>query len=501
MENILTITNISRSFPGVKALDRISLSVKQGEIHALMGENGAGKSTLIKIISGAISPDTGGQISYKGQPILHNSPSLAKRLGIGVVHQEFYLIRELSVAENIMLHHYPSRRGFVDWKILYNRIEQLLQELEFEIDPRSKVKNLSIAEQQMVEITKCLSQNAELIIMDEPTAALTIQERSKLYRTIGKLHDKHLTIIYISHAIDEVFSLADRISILRDGKFVTCLERKQFDWNRLIELMVGRSIDHEFPTRECNSGDKVVLSVRSLSNQTVFRDIAFDLKEGEVLGLAGLVGAGRTELIKALYGADPHAQGEIRILGRKSNICSPHVAKSAGLGFVPENRKEEGLVLSLAVRQNMSLPSLDKITRFGFLKKKQEEKKLQHYIHRLNIKTPSLRQRVNNLSGGNQQKIVLAKWLLAGSTILFMDEPTRGIDVGAKYEIYLLIDELVRSGVSVLLVSSELPELLALADRILVLSNGSITGEFERENFDAEIIMSCAFNLEQSEVN
>jgi ribose transport system ATP-binding protein len=492
-KNILVMKNISKKFPGVKALDNVNFYVRKGEIHGLMGENGAGKSTLIKILDGAYTLEKGGEIWFKGKLVQNNSPILSKKLGISTIHQEFNLIPELTVGENIFLYDYPIRRGLIDWKTLFEESRKYLKDIGCDIDPAAKVKTLSVAQQQMVEISSSISQNAELIIMDEPTAPLTKREIDILFKLIRHLKERGITIIYISHNIEEVLTLAERITVLRDGKVVNCISSKELNQNQLIELMVGRSFKNAFPPRKGKPMKEIMLSVRNLSDGHKLKNISFDLKKGEVLGLAGLVGSGRTEILRAVYSADPGISGEIELKGKIINITSPEEAKKNGIGLLPENRKKEGFIPLMSVQHNISLPAIDKIQRFGVVLNKEETKLAENFVKKLDIRTPSLEQLVIRLSGGNQQKVVLAKWLAEGTPIIMLDEPTRGIDVGAKYDIYILIDKLTQEGISVILITSELPELLALSDRILVMHNSRINGEFKKEQFKAEDIMACAF--------
>lgn len=492
-DNILVMKNISKNFPGVRALDKVDFFVQKGEIHGLMGENGAGKSTLIKILMGAYTSEREGEIWFKGNLIQNNSPILSKKLGITTIHQEFNLVPELTVGENIFLYDYPIRRGLVYWKKLFKESKRFLYEVGCDIDPSLKVKNLSVAQQQMVEIASIISQNAELIIMDEPTAPLTKREVDILFNLIHRLKKRGITIIYISHNIGEVLTLADRITVLRDGKVVNCLTAKDLDQYKLIELMVGRTFENTFPPRHGKPKNEIILSVKNISDGHKLKNISFNLKKGEVLGLAGLVGSGRTELLRAIYGADPGISGEIKLGGKLIKITSPKEAKQNGIGLLPENRKEEGLIPLMTVQQNICLAAIDKVQHFGLVLNKEETRLAKDFVTKLDIKTPSLEQLVVRLSGGNQQKVVLAKWLAEGTPIIMLDEPTRGIDVGAKYDIYVLIDQLTLEGISIILITSELPELLALSDRILVMHDGRVNGEFKNKQFEAEKIMACAF--------
>ncbi len=477
-EPILEMKNISKSFPGVVALDNVSLSIRKGEIHALCGENGAGKSTLMKILYGIYHADSG-EIWIKGSRRIIPSPLKAQENGLSIIFQEFNLVDTLSVAENIFLGRLKTgRNGKVDWKRIQKDAGDLLRHIGCDIDPRTPVGGLSVSQKQMVEIAKALSYNAEIIVMDEPSATLTESEMENLYEIIRELKDKKITIIYISHKMDEIFKITDRVTVLRDGVAICTLDTCKTSREEIVSNMVGRSLEQEFPHRESCCGD-IRMEVRNISHKGVLKDISFSLRKGEVLGIAGLVGAGRTELVRAIFGADRVGSGKVFIHGKEVRIKSPIDAIKNRIALVTEDRKQQGLILSFAIKRNISVTNLKDIIKFGLVMSKKENKVAREYIERLSIKTPSIHQRCINLSGGNQQKVVLAKWLYSDADILILDEPTRGIDVGAKHEIYLIINELVKMGKSILMISSEMPEVLALSDRILVMHKGRITGEFE----------------------
>lgn len=489
---ILEVKGINKSFPGVKALDNVSMEVRKGEVHALLGENGAGKSTLMKILAGIYQPDSG-EIFLRGRKVVLDNPKVSREMGIGMVHQELHLNSHQTVMENIFMGREPSNKfGIIDKKYLYKQTADILNKLEMKIKPDQKVGELSIAEQQMVEIAKAISLDADIIIMDEPTSSVTEEEREVLFSTINKLRNQGVAIIYISHRMEEIFQIADRATIMRDGQVI---ETRELDENitidEIISSMVGRKISYVSHERKNQSND-VVLSVKNLSRGGVCYDINFDLKYGEVLGIAGLVGAGRTEIMRCIFGLDKKDTGTIIIEGKECDIKSPRDAIKLGIGFVTEDRKMEGLVLSMSVGQNITMSILKRLCKFNFINDKQAVALAKQYIERLSIRTPSYKQIVKNLSGGNQQKVVIAKWLLTQPKVLILDEPTRGIDVGAKNEIYKLINQLSEKGIGIIMISSELPEILRMSDRILVVKEGRITAGFDRNECTQENIMKYA---------
>ncbi|MGE5507923.1 MAG: sugar ABC transporter ATP-binding protein [Chitinophagales bacterium] len=489
---VLHMEHISKSFPGVQALDDVSLDVRSGEVLALVGENGAGKSTLIKILSG-VHPRDAGQITLRGRRVDLDSPHQAQQLGISTIHQEFNLVPTLTVAENIFLGREPeARRGLIDRARLERESRQLLQELEVELDPRAKVRNLSVAQRQVVEIAKALSLRAELIIMDEPTSALTERETLTLFRMMQSLRSRGAAIIFISHRLEEVLAVSDRITILRDGRNVGTVVTAESSREAIVALMVGRTLTDEARPVAGRRLSRPLLEVKGLSTSILLREVSFTLHRGEILGFAGLMGAGRTEVARAIFGVDHPTAGEILLDGKPVAFRSPRDAIQHGLGFVPEDRKLQALLLRMTVRENISLAGLASLDRWGFVDRGQERTRVREYVDRLGIRTPSLEQRTANLSGGNQQKVVIAKWLFTHPRILILDEPTRGIDVGSKQEIHQLIRSLAEQGVSLIVISSELPEILALSDRVAVMHEGRLTGILERAEASPERIMSLA---------
>jgi ribose transport system ATP-binding protein len=500
---LLRLEGISKSFPGVRALHNVHMEVNRGEVHALLGENGAGKSTLMKILSGAYTRD-GGAIYWQGQPVEIRSPKAAQEMGIGIIYQEFNLVAQLSIAENVWM----GREFFknkalhlIDWPEMYRRTSALLEEVHVTLDPRRPVAGLGVAHQQMVEIAKALSLDARLLIMDEPTSALAEAEIQQLFTVIRKLKERGVAVIFISHHLDEVFEICDRGTILRDGEFIQTVDLHTATTDDLIQLMVGRSLDQQYPKGASHTGQEA-LRVEGLNLAGVLHDINFTAYTGEVLGLAGLIGAGRTELIKAIFGADRPDTGKIFVFGKPVHITSPQAAVQAGIGLLPEDRKQEGLVLLLSVKENISLASLDRLSdQFGLLRLKEETQQSSSFVDRLRINTPGLTQPVQYLSGGNQQKVVLAKWLASQTKILIFDEPTRGIDVGAKVEVYSLMNSLVQNDVAVIMVSSEMPELLGMSDRILVMHEGELVAEFARGEATQEKVLAAAMGVSDNGEN
>lgn len=487
---ILSMRGIDKTYPGVQALKGVDFQVRPAEVHALVGENGAGKSTLVKIITGAVQPDRG-EIVFKGTTLERLDPKFSRDLGIGVTYQEINLVGALSVAENMLFGHFPARSGLLDWRRLNQEAARLLQELNLDIDPTTPVEDLSVGQQQSVEIARAAFLTKELIIMDEPTSALSEQETEVLFGLIERLRDRGTSIIYVSHRLEEVLRIADRVTVLRDGEYVGTLERAQATQDAIIHMMVGREISDLFPKQEAVIGEPV-LEVRQLSRRGAFHDISFSLRRGEILGLFGLLGSGRTEVARAVFGLDHVDHGQIYLGGEKVDISSPAEAIGRGLGLVPEDRKTLGLVLRFNVRENVTLPSLPVLTRLGLISSRKERELTQHMVEQLDIRTPSLDQKVVNLSGGNQQKVVIAKWLTCQPSVLIVDEPTRGIDVATKAQVHALMSELAQEGVGVLMISSELPEILGMSDRVLVFHEGRITGEFSRASATSEGIMRCA---------
>ena len=493
----LEVRNISKSFPGVKALDRISFKVRRGTTHVLCGENGAGKSTLMKIINGIYTPDEG-EILLDGQPVKIENPIHARSLGISMIFQELSFVPEMTVAENIFLGRWPlDKYHRVDYAEMNRQTQALMEREGLHYSPYEQLKNLSVSDIQMLEIIKAVSVNPQIVIMDEPTSAITDKEIDKLFDMIRVLKSRGACIIYISHKMDEIFRIADDITVLRDGTMVDSRPASELDVDETIALMVGRRMENKYPWEAVPKGD-VLLDVKGLTSQGVFRDISFNIRAGEIVGFAGLMGAGRTEVVRALFGLDPYDSGEIAIKGRAHSHLSVKQNIAEGLVMLSEDRRRYGLIPIRSVMENVSLANLKKFIYGGRLHRKEERDAVTEQCRRMNVKTPTLETTVEALSGGNQQKIVLAKWMEVDPDILLMDEPTRGIDVGAKYEIYKLMIELARKGKALLMVSSELPELIGMCDRIYVLSQGRITGELTRESFSAEQIMHYAIGTDRT---
>ncbi|MDR1904725.1 MAG: sugar ABC transporter ATP-binding protein [Treponema sp.] len=489
MDNtILKIDHISISFPGVKALDDVTFDIARGTVHGLVGENGAGKSTLIKILAGIYSAESGA-ILLNGQPVKFKTPHEAQSAGISVVHQEFKLSEPLTVTENIFLGRLLYKRGLVDWKAMKRKAREMLAELDINIEVDEIVSSLSVAKKQIVEICKAININASILIMDEPSATLTVKEQEIMFNIIRKLNKEGMTVIYISHRLEEVFNLTKNVTVLRDGKHVETLPTLQVDRKKLISLMVGRELVSEYPKEKIAIGE-ILLEVKSLSRKGVLEDINFHVRKGEILGFAGLVGSGRTETARAVLGIDKIDAGEITWKGRRITHGSFKQAIKNGLGLVPEDRKQQGLVQILSVKENISMVNMKKIITGGIVRPALEDSRGREYVDKLRIMTPSLETQAQYLSGGNQQKVVIAKWLMQNSDIIFMDEPTRGVDVGAKVEIYMLMNELIRQGKAIVMISSELPEILGMSDRIMVMHEGKIVGHLKREEATQEAIMS-----------
>lgn len=495
MEKIpyLKMKGISKRFPGVTALDSVDLEVTKGEVHGLIGENGAGKSTLIKILTGAYEKDEG-QIYINNKEVQISNPKQAIDIGIIAIYQELNLSPHLSSAENIFLGQEIKKGNiisFIDWKAARKEATRLLNELGQNIDVNIPVKNLGIGQQQMVEIAKALSKNAEIIIMDEPTSSLSLNETEELLKTINKLRKKGISVIFISHRIEEIFQICDRITVMRDGKKIATLETGETNKDEVIKYMVGRSLEQQYPKKPVKRGE-AALRVENLKRKGVFDDISFTAYSGEILGISGLVGAGRTEIVRSIFGADPRDAGDIYVYGKKCNILSPRDAMKEGIALLTEDRKGQGLILEQDIVVNITLSSLPRFKEKFFLNLKRLFLAAKKLAEELDIKTPSLYKKVVELSGGNQQKVVIAKWLCYNARIFIFDEPTRGIDVGAKVEVYNIMNELVSKGASVIMISSELPEILGMSDRIIVVHEGKITGEFSRDNADQEVIMKAA---------
>jgi ABC-type sugar transport system ATPase subunit len=496
-EYILETKDISKSFPGVKALDHVSIQVKPGEVLAVVGENGAGKSTLMKTLVGLHKPDSGsGDIILDGEPVRFHDPLDAKKSGLIIIFQELSLVKELSVAENIFLGNLPKGGlGTVDWKALNEKTREILDKMELDIEPTELIARLSIGRQQMVEIARALSVGAKVVIFDEPTSSLTTAEKDILFRNIRRLKENNVAVIYITHKMDEVFEITDRIAVLRDGKNRGVLTTKEANLEDVTQLMIGRVLDDYFHKNEAEKG-KEILRVDGLTKEGLFEDISFDVREGEVVGLYGLVGAGRSEVVETIFGARQEDAGDIYLNGKKRKIKSTRDAVSCGIGLVPEDRKLQGLVLKMSCKENITLAKLPLLTNNGFIDNRQEMKLYQEYKDKLSIATPGHEQQVVNLSGGNQQKIVIGKWMSLAPRLFILDEPTRGIDVGSKAEIHKLIAKLAESNLAVLVISSEMPEIMGICDRIITMREGKVSGEFSGADVTEENLIKAIAHTE-----
>lgn len=495
--NVLEMKGVSKSFPGVKALSDVDLTLKKGEVHVLLGENGAGKSTLMKVLVGIHQPDAG-HISLNGKEVMFKNSKEAEEAGVSIVYQEFNLVGQLTVAENIFFGRYPMKGGRIDWKKLEKDAQEILDRLNVNFKAKDTVASLGTAQQQMVEIAKVLSVNAQVIILDEPTASLTEKEIAKLFTVLEELKKQGTSLIYISHRLEEIMKIGDRVTVLRDGCYVDTVNVCDIEFDDLIRMMVGRDLDNLFPKVDNEKGD-VVLEVKNINSGELLKNVSFYARKGEILGFSGLMGAGRTETMRAIFGADKIDSGEIYIDGELVSIKSPQDAIEQGIGFLTEDRKNQGLILSNTIEYNISISNLNKISKqrglLNVLDKDSEEQNAEKMVDDLLIKTPSIKQLAKNLSGGNQQKVVLAKWLNRDCKILIFDEPTRGIDVGAKTEIYKLMNQLVEQGVAIIMISSELPEVIGMSDRIYVMHEGKISGELKREDFSQNVILQHAAGL------
>lgn len=487
---IVSMQHITVEFPGVKALDDVSFSLRRGEVHILLGENGAGKSTLMKVLSGVYKRNAG-TVTVEGRDVQFSGTRDAMDAGINIVHQELNLIPYLTVAENIFLGREPKKRGVIDWKRLYRDTDEILRQLGVELRAKDVLQTLSVAQQQMVEIAKAVSQNSKVIILDEPTSSLTDREIESLFRIILDLKARGVGIVYISHRFEEIKRIGDRATIMRDGRYIATVEVAEKTVDEMIGMMVGRELTDLFPKTVVEIGEPL-LEVRHLSTRDKVRDCSFTARRGEILGIAGLMGAGRTELARAVIGADPPSAGEVWLNGQKLAIRSPEDAVRHGIGLLPEDRKNHGLVLGMSVGENITLANVRQILKNGLISRKEEKALGETYAEQLRIKTPHLQQKVKFLSGGNQQKVVIAKWLMTEGQVLIFDEPTRGIDVGAKAEIYKIMCELAGRGMAVVMISSELPEVLGMSDRILVMCGGAIVSEMTRAEATQEKIMHYA---------
>ena len=491
MEYVLEMKDISKTFPGVKALDHVQLQVRPGEVHALMGENGAGKSTLMKILMGIYTKDPGGEILFDGKPYTAANPKEAMDTGVAMIHQELNPILDMTVYENIFVGRELRKNGLVDKKAELEEAQKLIEECGLHVSPKETLRNLTVAQCQLIEIIKAISVNAKVIIMDEPTAAITEREVELLFEHIRRLKEKGVAIIYISHRMAEIFSICDRVSVYRDGQYIGTGTTQELDENQLIKMMVGREITDVYPKLEAEKGEVIFEARNIVRADNKVKGVSLSVRRGEILGIGGLVGAGRSELVEGIFGMHALSQGEIFVKGKKVKVSAPQDIIREGVALITEDRKVTGLNLSGTVNDNIAMVAIKKLLTNGLYDKGKARKASQAYIEKLNIKTPSGDQIVGNLSGGNQQKVLLAKWMFADPDILILDEPTRGIDVGAKYEIYCIINELVASGKSVIMISSELPEVLGMSDRIYVMNEGRIVGEFQQGEASQESIMAC----------
>ena len=489
-EPILQLENITKYFPGIKALDQVHLNIYPGEVHALIGENGAGKSTLVKILTGVYQP-TNGRVLYKGKEVKFPNALDAQKAGIAAIHQEASMFPELSVTENIFMGHHSGKLGHIDWRSMKSRTRDLLEKMELDINPDSLIKNLSTAQRHMVEIAKALSIDANVVIMDEPTSALTLKEVEDLYKIINQLKSDGKAILFISHKFDEIFSICDAFTVFRDGKYIESGRISDSSIDDIVKMMVGRSLDKMFPKKKAEITD-TILEVKDLSRTGVFKDISFSLKKGEILGFFGLVGAGRTEVMRVLFGIDRKSSGDIFIADKNVIINSPSAAMKQGIALIPEDRQDQGVIQDMSLTHNISLPQIDSLFSFGILNKNSEDDLTEEYGSLMEIKAAGWGVNANTLSGGNQQKVVIAKWLATNPLILIMDEPTKGIDVATKAAVHSFVSEMAVKGLAVILVSSELPEVLGMADRIIVMHEGMITATFNRDEADSEKIIRAA---------
>lgn len=489
---MIEMTGISKAFSGNQVLKDVSFTLEKGEIHALMGENGAGKSTLMKVLTGIYKRD-GGMIKVKGEEVNFSSPKEAEKAGIAVIHQELNILPHLSIAENMFLgkEETVGKTSILKTKSMNDKTKKVLFELGLDVNPSSPASELSVGKQQIVEIAKALSAEAEVIVMDEPTAALTDREIETLFKTIRDLQKKGVSFIYISHRMEEIFALCDRITVLRDGEFAGEKIIRDTSFEEIVQMMVGRELGQRFPERHAQIGD-VKLAVRGLTRNGHFENVSFDLHKGEVLSIAGLMGAGRTEVAQTLFGYRKADAGDVELDGKKVKINSPRAAKNLGIGYVTEDRKSEGLLVDFTVEENISLTNFHEISKYGLISKKKESALYQSMKERLGIRTSGPHQTAKSLSGGNQQKVVIAKWIGIEPELLILDEPTRGVDVGAKKEIYSIINQLAERGVAILMISSELPEVLGMADRVLIMHEGKLAGELSKEEMTQERIMHYA---------
>ncbi|SOE74832.1 monosaccharide ABC transporter ATP-binding protein, CUT2 family [Streptomyces sp. OV198] len=492
-DELLRIESIRKTFPGVVALDSVDFDLRRGEVHVLLGENGAGKSTLIKMLSGAYQPDSG-RVLVDGEEVRIHGAQDSERLGIATIYQEFNLVPDLTVAENIFLGRQPRRYGLIDRKTMEAEAAELLERVGVSVSPRARVRELGIARLQMVEIAKALSLNARVLIMDEPTAVLTSEEVEKLFSIVRRLREDGVGIVFITHHLEEIAALGDRVTVIRDGKSVGQVPASTTE-DELVRLMVGRSIEQQYPRVRATGDDSsgaTLLTVEGLTRDGVFHDVSFEVRAGEVVGIAGLVGAGRTEVVRAVFGADPYDKGAVKVAGSALRRHDVNAAMAAGIGLIPEDRKGQGLLLDASVEENLGLVTMRAATHGGLVDLKGQRAAAARIAEQLGVRMAGLGQQVRTLSGGNQQKVVIGKWLLADTKVLILDEPTRGIDVGAKVEIYQLVNELTAAGAAVLMISSDLPEVLGMSDRVLVMAQGRIAGELSADEATQDSVMALA---------
>lgn len=489
-ENILQLKSVTKHFPGIKALDGVNLNIRPGEVHALIGENGAGKSTLVKILTGVYTP-TNGEILFKGNNYTVKNAIEAQEAGITAIHQEASMFPELSVMENIFMGHHLKRNGSLDWRAMRQKTKELLNKVELNIKPDTAIKNLSVAQRHMVEIAKALSIDAQVVIMDEPTSALTISEVEDLYKIIRQLKAENKAVVFISHKFEEIQEICDHFTVLRDGKYIGEGRVKDTTLDKIITMMVGRSLDQLFPKQELKIGTKI-LEVNNLSQTGFFKDVSFELHRGEILGFFGLVGAGRSEVMRTIFGIDKKESGEVLLNGKILKGLDPQNAMKKGIAFVPEDRQTQGVILEQSLTSNITLTVIDKISKFGFVNTKKERAITKEYGEKMEIRSAGWHVNAETLSGGNQQKVVLAKWLATNPKILILDEPTKGIDVGTKAAIHEFISKMASEGLAVILVSSELPEILGMSDRVIVMHEGVVTKEFSRADANSDSVIKAA---------
>lgn len=491
MEKLLEFRNISKYFPGVKALDNVSFDLYPGEVHVIVGENGAGKSTLMKVLSGAYTADSG-QVVLQGKPIEKNSPKISEEMGISMIYQELNLVPELSISNNIFLGHEIKKGIFVDKKAQNKKADELLNDVGIQVDSNTLVKNLGVGTQQMVEIVKALSKNAKIIVFDEPTSSLTESEIRELFRIIELLKKRGVGMFYISHRLEELFEIGNRVTVMRDGKHILTDDIKNLSMSRIIEGIAGRTIENLYPHTKKERGE-ALFEIKDLCGEK-FRNVSVKVHAGEIVGVSGLVGAGRTETVRAAFGIDKYTSGEVWVLGKKIPSGRPDISAKMGLCLLPEDRKVEGLALSLNIRENSVISSLKLLYPQGVINDKLEHDKVQSYVDKLEIATSTQEKLTKFLSGGTQQKVVIAKWLMSKSRVFIFDEPTRGIDVGAKSSIYELMDHLVEEGAAILMISSDLPEVFGMSDRIVVMSGGEIVGDVDKSETDQNAVLHLAFS-------